>query len=593
MTFLARPQWLALGLCAALIGCNSRPPATTVQQVAKQDDPIEELGQSIRDDLRKPPDPAVARRVVEQLNNQLSRSGADRRPAPLAPAERARLQKERGFLPNEAAELARAEFTAVDAYYIDEALLLRDIARSLDVDRLPPLERAEAALAWVVRNLRGIPSGAPAVPNAFVAARGSATPVERTYFLLAMLRQLNLDAALIGDPGANPDGIWAVGILADGQIHLLDARLGLPLPGHDGKGVLTLEQVHTAGEPFKPLAVDPKLTYDVNNDRGKRSEILVTAPMSAIGPRMRFLQEMVADETLHLAVDPAALADRFRKEAGRVAVKLWCPPVVDALPRLLYTFLPVSEGGSDTSSPGRLAYYHRLRIPIEVLPPFLRELQGEPGMRVFNNFRAMTSGLDMPGQAHDLILRGQFREATEQLIAVQTQVKHRPGNPEELVKNTEEWANAAREYAADLSRKTKGALEHGAVERMEQNRVTAERLWQSPRGPQALLQYVVSDTVAAQATYLLGLCKHEEAERAGSQPDAARPAWQTAQQWWRSFLNGYPTHPWVPAARRNLARTLEAGGQRQAARSEYSTLADSAPTPFEKLACRYLAERLK
>jgi hypothetical protein len=49
----------------------------------------------------------------------------------------------------------------------------------------------------------------------------------------------------------------------------------------------------------------------------------------------------------------------------------------------------------------------------------------------------------------------------------------------------------------------------------------------------------------------------------------------------------------VPAARRNLARTLEAGGQRQAARSEYSTLADSAPTPFEKLACRYLAERLK
>jgi hypothetical protein len=227
------------------------------------------------------------------------------------------------------------------------------------------------------------------------------------------------------------------------------------------------------------------------------------------------------------------------------------------------------------------------------LPQFLKELQGEPGMKILNSFRALTTGLDMPGQAHDLILRGQFREATEQLIAVQTQMKHRPSNPTELVQNTEDWAKAAREYAADAIRNERGGLDAAGLERMNQNRSTAERLWQSPRGPLVYLQFLTSDLVASQTTYLLGLCKHEEAERLVSQPEAARPAWQTAQRWWRSFLNSYPTHPSAPAARRSLARALDAGGQRSAARAEYSALAESAPTPHEKLACRYLAEKLK
>jgi transglutaminase-like putative cysteine protease len=591
-TFAARPLSLALGLVASAAGCNSRPPATVAEQVSKQSDPFEELAQSIRDDFRKPADAAVSRRVVEQVNNQLSRGG-ERRPAGLSAEDRSQLQKELGLRPQEVVELGRTEFTSVDAHYLDEVLLLRDIARSLDADRLPPLERSEAALAWVTRNLRAVPPAGPAVPISFLAMQGAGSPIERTYFLLALLRQLNLDAALIGDPGAKPDAVWAVGVLADGQVYLLDARLGLPLPGIAGKGVLTLEQARSYIEPFKPLDLDTKLPYDVSRDRAKPAEILVTAPLSALSPRMRFLQELVGDETTRLAADMATQAERFRKAAGGATVRPWCPPVGDAYPRLLYAFLPQAEGGGDTSSPGRLPIFYRSLVPLELLPQFLKELQGEPGMKILNSFRALTTGLDMPGQAHDLILRGQFREATEQLIGVQTQAKHRPGNPDELIKNTEDWAKAAREYAADAIRNERGGLDAAGLERMNQNRMTAERLWQSPRGPLVYLQFLTSDMVASHTTYLLGLCKHEEAERLASQPDVARPAWRTAQQWWRSFLNSYPTHPSAPAARRSLARALEAGGQRPAARAEYSALAESAPTRHEKLACRYLAEKLK
>src|SRR5205085_5411802 len=144
----------------------------------------------------------------------------------------------------------------------------------------------------------------------------------------------------------------AVGVLDGGQIYLFDTRLVLPLPGRDGKGVLTLGEARSNAEAFKPLSIDPKLPYDVTPDRAKRAEVLVTAPLSALSPRMRSLQEMVGVETVRLAADVPAQRDRFRKAAGDAAVRLWCPPGVDALPRLLFAFLPVSEGGGDPSIPG-------------------------------------------------------------------------------------------------------------------------------------------------------------------------------------------------------------------------------------------------
>lgn len=587
---------LTLSVLAALAGCSPRPAATISQTVGKAAEPADELGESVRDQLRRSVDPATCRRLIDQLNGYLPRAGADHRPAPLSAGERVVLEKEFALRSEEVAEVARSEFTPVDANYLDESLLFRDIARSLDVDRLPPVGKAEAACAWVARNLRGTPASGPALPVGFVAMRGAGTAVERTYVLLALLNHLGLDAALVGDAGAGPDGVWAVGVLSDGQIYLFDARFGLPLPGPDGLKTLTLAQARTVADPFKPLNVDPKLAYDVSADRVKRAEIFVTAPLSALSPRMRFVQGIIGEDTARLAADPVAQLGRFRKavgESGGPTVKLWCPPTIDAVPRLLFAFLPAAEGGGDASAPGRINLFRRSQIPLELLPPVLRDLQGEPGARILSHFHALATGLDQPGSAHDFILRGQFREATDLLVAVQTGAKRRPGNVAELTKNTEEWATVAREYAAEKARREHGRGNPNAGGQMEQNQFRAEQLWRSPVGPVAFLEYAAGDLLAAQATYLLGQCKHEEAERQRDRPDAAGPAWTTAQHWWRAFLTSYPTSPWAPAAQRNLANALAASGQRPAARTTYLAVAESAPSPFDRLACRYLAERLK
>ncbi|HEY1377854.1 MAG TPA: hypothetical protein VGF55_13730, partial [Gemmataceae bacterium] len=416
-------RWLAAGLIVALIGCGSRPTTAPTLTAGKAADPADEIADTVRDELRKSADQQTARRLVDQLNNYLARAAADRRPAPLSAAERSLLQSDFTLRPEEVAEVGRAEFTPVDSYYLDETLLFRDIARSLDVDQLPPVDRGRAAVAWVARNLRLTDPTGPAAPTGFAAIRGTGTSVERAYVLHALLRQLGLDAALVGD-GGGPETVWAVGVLADGQVHLFDARLGLPLPGPDGNGILTLTQARSVADPFKPLALDPKAPYDVTADRAKKAELLVTAPLSALAPRMRFLQGLLPEGTARLTADPVGERDRFRKAvAGPDAppVKLWCPPVVDALPRLLFAFLPAAEGGGDAAPPGRrrLERYYAERIPFDLLPPFLRDLHGEPRNQVQAAFIGRVTLLSQPGQARDLILRGRFREATDQLVAVQ------------------------------------------------------------------------------------------------------------------------------------------------------------------------------
>src|SRR5439155_2806604 len=136
-----------------------------------------------------------------------------------------------------------------------------------------------------------------------------------TYVLLTLLRQLDLDACLIGDASAadGPDKLWAVGVLADGQVYLFDARLGLPLPGPNGQGVATLAQIRSDPAALKPLDLDPKLPYDVTAERAKQAQVYVSVPLTSLSPRMHFLQGVIAEGTARLTEDPAALGERFRQ----------------------------------------------------------------------------------------------------------------------------------------------------------------------------------------------------------------------------------------------------------------------------------------
>ena len=132
---------------------------------------------------------------------------------------------------------------------------------------------------------RGREASRPRPTFVVMRGAGSGLELERTYVYLSLLRQLDLDAALLGDTSGEPAGIWAVVVRTDEGLHTFDARLGLPLPGPSG-GVATLVQVRNDESVFKPLSGDSKLPYDVTPEKAKASHIFVAEPLSGHSAHM-------------------------------------------------------------------------------------------------------------------------------------------------------------------------------------------------------------------------------------------------------------------------------------------------------------------
>ena len=129
---------------------------------------------------------------IDHLNSSLTGATSERKPQPLSADQRAALKSQYGLSDAEVAEVARPEFTPLDAYYLDETVLCRDIARALDVGGLKPVEKARAALNWVVVNLRPLDIPGPATQVLARAAKeaGCSVVLPRSKFVEELPRAL-------------------------------------------------------------------------------------------------------------------------------------------------------------------------------------------------------------------------------------------------------------------------------------------------------------------------------------------------------------------------------------------------------------------
>src|SRR5207253_10936580 len=133
--------------------------------------------------------------------------------------------------------------------------------------------------------------------------------------------------------------------------------LGLPLPGPKGQGIATLAQLRAQPAILQQLTVDDKAPYDVSQDQARQAEIHVACVLSALAPRMRYLQERLSgtDKVL-LSVDPVALVQHFAAGVQSdpmkgVVVRVWnLPGDVSSPIRVLRNFVPEDEGGIDKTA---------------------------------------------------------------------------------------------------------------------------------------------------------------------------------------------------------------------------------------------------
>lgn len=625
---------LALGFIGA--GCNSKPAERSSTAPVEPEAAAPENDEALvsaRALLSKKTDAAACRAALQQLNVFLSRN-PEQKPKPLDKKQLDVLQAELDLDADELVEVNSGTFTLLDGNYLEQCFLLRDAARALEVDDQPPLQQAEAAFAWVIRQVGAYQSTGPPLPPRYVLRRGSGSALERTLAFVGLLHQLDLDGCLVAfTPEADrfPERLLA-GVLVGKELYLFDPRLGLPLPGAEPGAVATFAQLRKQPDLLDKLTVDAKHPYDVKAEHVQNVEIYLASPLSALSTRMRFLEGVFAggkNNQVDLAVDHAARSSKFKEAVGDSAtVRNWPQQgQAHSATRLLRVFLPPEEGGIDKlqlvplqAFPGftsgedqavrplhRRNIFEMHLVPWPVLPSPIRQLPWnvELGRKPRETFIVMF--LDLYGEPRDNLLRGQF-EAAAALLAQKREEFNNiiRRNDAELDKRLNRWIDAARTLQArslELQAVAKSNPgDTGALREVEQQ---AQKLWEDGV---PLLTQVMNRAAAVpydiHLKYWLALCQQERAIRLqartrkmGAEPnpsevEATRKAWQDASDWWIYLARDYGSTPAAASSRPLHAEVLQALGDTNAAVALLENL-DGPLTPLDKTARLFRARQIK
>ena len=116
---------------------------------------------------------------------------------------------------------------------------------------------------------------------------GHATAEERARVFILLGRQLGIPiVALAIDEDDGPQ-FWLTAAKIEDRLYLFDPRLGLPLPGPDGAGVASLQQVRQSPELLRQLDIEAH-TYPVRSEQLQYVSALIDATPAYLSQRHAF-----------------------------------------------------------------------------------------------------------------------------------------------------------------------------------------------------------------------------------------------------------------------------------------------------------------
>jgi hypothetical protein len=482
-------------------------------------------------------------------------------------------------------EIRGGPFSDHDAAYLADCFYLRDAARSLALTGLPLDRRADLAFAWVCRQVYIHPwlrrlgpqsFASTALPPTAVLRRGFGSGLERMYVFLALLQQLELDGCLVGPPAPGPSTVtslntpvdtrealvaltasaprgpfWAVGVRIGADVRLYDPWRGVPFP-------VTLNQLRSNPDAAKTWFEDKANASGATLEDAKKATVFLAVPVNSLSARMAaFESHLKGDLGAKVALDPKAVRAAFPDPKPAV----WNPPQdAFAYGRTSRSYLPAELGGTDTR-PGRERLFEQSRF--DQLPPEVfktpEALLDSPSAAERLRITAAT-GLGTffvdPPNPRERIQRGQYQEAARDLVAKQ---EFFANGLERLRVNKDadqqiaDWVTEAKRLYGEVNRANFNKdTEAEAVARQE-----VENHWKTA-GAQFLIDRASADVGQAEASFLLALCKHEQAERlqtrldraTGTEAERLKPdvaeAWKTALSLWRTYEQHASAHAGFP-----------------------------------------------
>jgi hypothetical protein len=235
------------------------------------------------------------------------------------------------------ANLSELRFDREDGLALQEAVWLREAARSIVGGKSDDLTRARRLFDWTVRNIELVADEKEKKPEwprrpweTMLFGRGRA--VDRAWVFILLARQQGLDVVLLAadSPEARRGDLprqWLPALVLDKSLYLFDPEWGLPIPGPDGHGVATLEQALADPRIFARLAPGKQHPYRLQPSDLKRLIVLVEGSPYYLSQRMELLElHLAGADRIVLSLDASGLAARVESLPRIVGGRLWNLP---------------------------------------------------------------------------------------------------------------------------------------------------------------------------------------------------------------------------------------------------------------------------
>jgi tetratricopeptide (TPR) repeat protein len=216
--------------------------------------------------------------------------------------------------------------------------LLDWTTRNIQLDALPPIPKDPLATAGTLE--AALPSARGEIGPGYghlpleILLYGRGDGHERARVFILLCRQVGIDAVMLAFPEEQSTARrgWLPAALIGGKLYLFDTALGLPIPGPEGKGIATLEQVLKEPAILRQLDVDGVGKYPVSEADFKQGIwAQIDAEPPSLSRRMALLQAAMPTATrLALATQPSQTESAIRKSNPVDGVSLWRAPY-DAL----------------------------------------------------------------------------------------------------------------------------------------------------------------------------------------------------------------------------------------------------------------------
>ncbi len=459
--------------------------------------------------------------------------------------------------------LSRMSYVPHDFLVLREAIWMRNIARWQTQDIGDDLTKATRLFDWTVRNVQLKPThwdatfpsddaaekaadkkdnqseakllpppGAEMPPwRALLLGHGDALTRAQIFVLLA--RQQGIDVVMLGlkRDGTQEPRTWAAGAVIGEEIYLFEPELGLPFAGPDGQGVCTLSQLRADPSLLRQFDVDGDQPYHVTEKDLDNLVALIDAAPPYLSQRMMLLQRNLAgDQKVVLTTAPSKLARDLRK-MSLSDVRLWTAPYrVFEWERVLYKH-PQELAAHDQ----KIAVYYSI---FPLLRARLLHFRGEldnPDVGVYG------------AKHYYMRCRPSEREIATEAGRLDAMVASLPDIPPEQ----------QPEFVAQQPPENRQALASAFM---------LASLSDAARKNYIDKMAAVAHAAKAEATFWLGMIAMEQGQggvAANYFDEPATPAEAAADS------------RWTDAARYNLARVYEAGGQTEEAIALYE--ADDSP----------------